>query len=145
MWFWLQHASVEEMFQPRFVDDNGFVGVFWHDEFGDDIHPPRQHLVGHTGGDPGVFAFLYLDPETQTGILIVSSADANMAMNGTMDALGDLMEQLFYHADEVLAQPNGKDDEGDDMSSGSLRVGLHHLLLWAVAISGTIALFAVSV
>lgn len=73
----LSKAGFTLLFDPAFAPDalpagspaaepNG--GVFWRIR--------RNGLVGHTGGDPGVTAFMFIDPASGTGRILMTNIEA---------------------------------------------------------------------
>lgn len=72
----LSKAGFTLLFDPEFAPDalpvgspaaepNG--GVFWRIR--------RNGLVGHTGGDPGVTAFMFIDPASGTGRILMTNVE----------------------------------------------------------------------
>lgn len=82
----LEEATVEAMLEPQFPDmEMDFVehtilfphsqqALFWHSYNG---------WHGHEGGDDGAATFMYFDPETQVGaVVLINQADATSYMAG---------------------------------------------------------------
>lgn len=75
----LEEASVEEMLRPFPKDKlpkkkkNGNQGIFW--EFEEYSTYKETHLIGHTGGDPGVSTFMMYDPKAMIGYIAFFNTD----------------------------------------------------------------------
>ncbi len=83
----LDAATIDEMqrIQNPAVDDG--QGLIWYfEDFG--VH----HVMGHDGEDPGTRAFMYFDPATGNGVLLVANGEWNE------DAAKTLMATLFDEA-----------------------------------------------
>lgn len=80
----IQSASIAEMFTPGV--HNPEYGLFWELEDG---------LIGHSGSDPGATTYMFFDPETRTGIVILLNADDEKL---TDDETETLIELLFDSA-----------------------------------------------
>ncbi|CAB9513382.1 Transmembrane protein 144 homolog [Seminavis robusta] len=97
----LQPESVKEMLRPRYESDRA---IFWFvTEL--EVGGKNRSLIGHNGGDPGAFTYLFFDPDTSTGYFIAGNGDGS-----TLDpyALADLAAALFAYADE-LAMDDGNE------------------------------------
>ena len=90
----LQPTSVEAMLRPRFDNGEEKIGVFWT-FLTLPFEGGLRSLVGHTGGDPGASSYMFFDPESKTGFLIVTNGDDS---NANPIELG---VALLFHADEL--------------------------------------------
>ncbi len=82
----LSEASVETMLRPQLPDipqdDGEAQALIWSMENG---------LIGHNGGDPGVFTLMYIDPETDRGAIVLLNS-----MTGTsIRAAGNILRQAL--------------------------------------------------
>jgi CubicO group peptidase (beta-lactamase class C family) len=72
----LQKASFAELFRPQFSTEKLPInaskrepnsGIFWAFS--------KNEQIGHTGGDPGVSTFMFFDPKTGNGRILLINAD----------------------------------------------------------------------
>ena len=96
----LQTASYTELCKPQLPEsafqlkpnrNEGFnVGLFLELE-------PAYHVIGHTGGDPGVNSFMYFNTQTGKGNILITNTDSekensNEVFYGIWNALGEAKE-----------------------------------------------------
>ena len=64
----LAESTAIEMRRVQFPALDETQGLLWYYDVGDT-------LIGHDGGDPGTSAFIFFDPETRDGVLLVANGD----------------------------------------------------------------------
>ena len=107
----LQPESVADMLSPRYESDHG---IFWF-VTNLTVGEKQRNLIGHNGGDPGAFSYMFFDPDTATGYLIAGNGESDFI---DPYALANLTAALFEHADNLA----NEDDGGvpvDDLNGGS--------------------------
>ncbi len=83
----LTPESVAIMLNPTMLD-NPEHGVFWEtavSEFSTALF--NQSIVGHSGSDPGASAFMYFNPETRVGAVILINSDTHAAEEAGLNIL----------------------------------------------------------
>ena len=96
----LETASYTELYKPQLPEsafklkpnrNEGFnVGLFLELE-------PAYHVIGHTGGDPGVNSFMYFNTQTGKGNILITNTDSekensNEVFYAIWNALGEAEE-----------------------------------------------------
>ncbi len=84
----LQQRSVAEMLTPA---ADGY-GLFWGVDIAFEYGGEEHMLVGHSGGDPGAFSYIYFDPAQNIGIVIIAKGDDDEVDE---QAIIDLVALLF--------------------------------------------------
>ena len=103
----LESSSIAGMMHPRF---DGDIGLFWitgNQEFGDGS---LRSLVGHTGGNPGAFSYLFFDPTWETGAFDVSNGDDDLPEldeDTTLLDRGDELKNLYSNTTDDMPPSSG--------------------------------------
>ncbi|SEW51678.1 serine hydrolase domain-containing protein [Chitinophaga arvensicola] len=88
----LQKASYELLYQPMFPPGNApkgldekepNTGILW-------VHR-MNGVIGHTGSDAGVGAFMFFKPEKQLGLILVTNSDIENMQHGGTRQLADFV------------------------------------------------------
>jgi CubicO group peptidase (beta-lactamase class C family) len=80
----LNKGTVAKMLSPQ-IEGNSSQGLCWHTA---KIESPTGYskLWGHTGGDPGITAYLFFNPNDKTGVISFQ----NNATGGTFEIIKEL-------------------------------------------------------
>lgn len=91
----LEAATVEEILSPQAPDVEPTQGVFWYWSKADD-----RDVVGHSGGDYGVSTYMFLDPETGVGVVVLLNTYGNADV---WTAQADIQRALFAKGEAIAA------------------------------------------
>ena len=131
----LESSSIAGMMRPRF---DGDIGLFWitgNQEFGDGS---LRSLVGHTGGNPGAFSYLFFDPAWETGAFGVSNGDDDLP-EVDEDTVFAWSTTLFDRGDEIKKMYSNTTDDMRS-SSGILIAVKMSMLVAAICVASLILL-----
>ena len=81
----LKESTVDLMLTPQLSYEQG-IGLIWYQD-----SLPGRTLWGHTGGDTGVSTFMFFEPETNIGVIILTNGE-NQDLYGIMSALFTFIE-----------------------------------------------------
>ncbi len=90
----LEAATVDVMLQPALPETASDIGVFWF------LNYPEYGYIGHSGGDPGVSTWMFFNPDTGLGVVVLFNCDCALAEK----AMGALAGAMTTYADVLSAQ-----------------------------------------
>ncbi|MCB9230039.1 MAG: beta-lactamase family protein [Bacteroidia bacterium] len=88
----LKPDSWQEMMVLQFEGEEEKTGLFWSIS--------KSGRIGHTGADPGIFTWLQIDPETQTGYLMLTNTSA-FEDPETMEEVKSIWKTLIHYGKEL--------------------------------------------
>lgn len=96
----LNKASYKKFFEkqkfPNIMSGEAY-GVFI--EFSKEFIKIKDNVIGHNGGDPGVFTAMYFNPETETGKILLVSTDSDFNDNFWPEVVAIWNSLIRYEAE----------------------------------------------
>jgi len=109
----LSESSMKEMMKfskKKGVEgDKGNISIFWNKNK-NELSIPRK-LIGHNGGDTGMYSMMFFDPKKEIGYILLCNTDkADYYGKDGYDCLmtlGVIYKGLYLYAKHVLKQTSG--------------------------------------